>query len=76
MKPAWIIFVYHCHKIILVTFFMKKGAYDAKVPVLGPRRVIFVSVNREKKTETSKASCSESKVDTCEPTGHSNDTQL
>lgn len=29
--------------------FMKKGAYDAKVPVLGPRRVIFVSAYREKK---------------------------
>lgn len=51
MKPAWIIFVYHRHKIILVTFFMKKGAYDAKVPVLGPRRVIFVSAYRGKKKQ-------------------------
>lgn len=41
---------------------MKEGAYEGKVHILGPRRVIFISVRREK-TDASQTSCSGSKAD-------------
>lgn len=53
---------------------MKKGACGGEVPILGPRRVIVVSVHREE-TDASKTNCSGFKADTRKATEHSNDAQ-